>query len=135
MYWVDIAASPDEKLKAVDGLLRRVWLECCGHLSELSPGPSHRVAMTRRIDEVLGESGSRLDYAYDFGSGTELVMSHIGVVASAPEKSVRMVGRNEAPAWPGDECVSGLRAATGYAVKAKSCSRNRRTAAAQVAAS
>lgn len=104
MYWLDIAAGPDAKLKALDGLLRRVWLECCGHLSEFSSGPRRKVGMTRKIDEVLGESGSRLDYVYDFGSSTELVLSHTGIVEAAPSKGVRVVGRNEAPTWPCDVC-------------------------------
>jgi len=104
MFWLDIAASPDAKLKALDGLLRRVWLECCGHLSEFSSGPRQEVGMTRTIDEVLGLSGSRLDYVYDFGSSTELVVSHSGVIEAAPEQGVRVVARNEAPTWPCDVC-------------------------------
>src|SRR5450759_5457518 len=53
MFWLDIAASPDAKLKALDGLLRRVWLECCGHLSEFSSGPRQEVGMTRTSSIVL----------------------------------------------------------------------------------
>ena len=104
MYWLDVAANPHAKLKALDDLLRGVWLECCGHLSEFSAGPRHKVGMTRTIDEVLGLSGSRLDYVYDFGSSTELVVSHSGVIEAAPEKGVRVVARNEAPVWPCDVC-------------------------------
>jgi len=104
MYWLDVAARPDAKLKALDDLLRGVWLECCGHLSEFSSGPRQEVGMTRTIDEVLGLSGSRLDYVYDFGSSTELVVSHSGVIEAAPEQGVRVVARNEAPAWPCDVC-------------------------------
>jgi len=104
MYWLDIAARPEAKLNALDGLLRGVWLECCGHLSEFSSGPRQEVGMTRTIDEVLGLSGSRLDYVYDFGSSTELVVSHSGVIEAAPEQGVRVVARNEAPAWPCDVC-------------------------------
>ncbi|MBE3073372.1 MAG: hypothetical protein IMZ75_00260, partial [Actinobacteria bacterium] len=48
--------------------------------------------------EVLGLSGSRLDYVYDFGSSTELVVSHSGVIEAAPEQDARVVARNEAPA-------------------------------------
>ena len=104
MYWLDIAASPDAKLEALDGLLRRVWLECCDHLSEFSRGPRQQVGMTRTIDEALGVSGSRLGYVYDFGSSTELVVSHAGVIEATPEKGLRVVGRNEAPTWPCDVC-------------------------------
>jgi len=104
MYWLDIAAGPGARLKHLDGLLRDVWLECCGHLSEFSSGPRQKVGMDRPIDGVLGARGSRLDYVYDFGSSTELVVSHTGVVETAPEKGVRVVARNEAPVWPCDVC-------------------------------
>jgi hypothetical protein len=104
MYWLDIAASPDAELYALDGLLRRVWLECCDHLSEFSSGSRQQVGMTRTIGEILGQSGSRVDYVYDFGSSTELVVSHSGEVEAAPEKGVRVVGRNEAMEWLCDVC-------------------------------
>ena len=101
---MDVAAKPDAKLKDLDGLLRHVWLECCGHLSEFRRGPRDQVSMSRRIDEVLGSPGGRLDYVYDFGSSTELVVGHLGVVEAAHGKKVRVVARNEAPSWPCDAC-------------------------------
>ena len=104
MFWLDIAARPDAKLKDLDGLLRRIWLECCGHLSEFYGGAREKVSMNRRIDEVLGLTGSRLGYVYDFGSSTELVVSHTGVIEAAPVKGVRVVARNEAPSWSCDVC-------------------------------
>jgi len=104
MFWLDIAAKPDAKLKDLDSLLRRVWLECCEHLSEFYGSQHNKVSMNRRIDEVLGSTGSRLGYVYDFGSSTELVVSHTGVVEAAPVKGVRIVARNEAPSWFCDVC-------------------------------
>jgi hypothetical protein len=104
MFWLDIAARPDAKLKDLDGLLRRVWLECCGHLSEFYGSSHDEVSLTRKIDEVLGSTGSRLGYVYDFGSSTELVVSHSGVIEARPVKGVRLVARNEAPSWPCDAC-------------------------------
>ncbi len=104
VFWLDIAAGPNAKLKDLDDLLRCVWLECCGHLSEFYDGPRDKVSMNKRIAEVLGSSGSRLGYVYDFGSSTELVVSHVAIVEAAPVKGVRVVARNEAPSWPCDGC-------------------------------
>ena len=104
MFWLDIEAKPDAKLMALDDLLRRVWLECCGHLSEFHGGPRDKVGMSRRLDEVLGSPGDRLGYVYDFGSSTELVVSHAGIIDAAAMKGVRVVARNEAPSWPCDVC-------------------------------
>lgn len=102
MYWLDIAAGPDAKLKDLDALLRRVWLECCGHLSEFYGSHHDKVSMNRKIDEVLGSTGSHLGYVYDFGSSTELVVSHAGVIEAGPVKRLRVVARNEAPSWSCD---------------------------------
>src|SRR5262245_6388793 len=33
LYWLDVEIKADAKLAALDAFLRRVWLECCGHLS------------------------------------------------------------------------------------------------------
>jgi hypothetical protein len=104
MFWLDVAAGQTAKLKDLDGLLRRVWLECCGHLSEFYRGPRDKVPMNRTIDDVLGSPGTRLGYVYDFGSSTELNVTHAGVVEAASEKKVQVVARNEAPLWPCDVC-------------------------------
>lgn len=104
MFWLDVAAGPGAKLKDLDGLLRRVWLECCGHLSEFYRGPRDKVPMNRTVDEILGSPGTRLGYVYDFGSSTQLVVSHAGVVEAAPPKKVQLVARNEAPAWSCEVC-------------------------------
>src|SRR5215471_16270446 len=32
-YWLHVSAPAHLKLKQLDGYLRRIWLECCGHLS------------------------------------------------------------------------------------------------------
>jgi hypothetical protein len=38
-YWLEVEAKADAKLEALDAFLRRVWLECCGHLSVFRIGP------------------------------------------------------------------------------------------------
>jgi hypothetical protein len=56
-------------LEDVDRFLRRIWLECCGHMSEFSTGTRHKVSMNTRVSAALG-LGERLGYVYDFGSST-----------------------------------------------------------------
>ncbi len=104
MYWLDIAARREAKLQELDNLLRCVWLECCGHMSEFSDSRHETVSLKARIDEHLAVTGSRLGYVYDFGSSTELVVTHLGVVDAAAVKGARVVVRNEAPVWPCDHC-------------------------------
>lgn len=104
MYWLDVAAKPGAKLADLDNLLRGVWLECCGHLSEFYRGPGDTVGMSRKIDEALASPGDRLGYVYDFGSSTELTVSYRGDVDAALGKKIRVVARNEALSWPCDVC-------------------------------
>ena len=64
-YWLSIAVGPTARLQALDGLLRRVWLDCCDHLSEFFTGDGQPVSMNRKISDVLGTPGRRLGYVYD----------------------------------------------------------------------
>lgn len=104
MMWLIIAAQPTAKLRTVDDLLRRIWLECCGHLSEFTHRQIGVVGMRRSIGDVLRLPTSKLGYEYDFGSYTRLVISHVGVVEAAPLKNALVAARNEAPVWFCDVC-------------------------------
>lgn len=104
MFWIDCAARVDANLKHLDTLLRRTWLECCGHLSEFSAGNRRRIGMSVSIDKALTSAGNRVAYEYDFGSTTALVISHSGYVEAALGKPVRVVARNEPPVWACDTC-------------------------------
>lgn len=104
MYWMDCALRIDANLKHLDTLLRRTWLECCGHLSEFSAGNRRRVGMSVSIEKALTLVGNRLGYEYDFGSTTALVVSDLGPVGVALGKPIRVVARNEPPVWPCDVC-------------------------------
>ena len=103
-YWLHVAARREAKLAELDRLLRDVWLECCGHLSEFYDRGRESLNMKTRVDDVLGMVGSQLGYVYDFGSSTELVISHVAAIEAVAPKKPRVVGRNEAPTWPCEVC-------------------------------
>lgn len=104
MYWLDCAVRVDANLKHLDTLLRRTWLECCGHMSEFSAGSRRSIGMSVSIEKGLALAGNRLSYEYDFGSTTELTVSQSGHVDVALGKPIRVVARNEPPVWKCDEC-------------------------------
>lgn len=104
MFWLDCAVTPEAKLENLDRLLRRTWLECCGHLSEFYGAGRRKISMNMRIAQALGFEGNRLGYEYDFGSTTALVVTLSGVVEAGPGNPVRVVARNEPPTWPCDLC-------------------------------
>jgi hypothetical protein len=104
MFWLDCAATPEAKLKDLDNLLRRTWLECCGHLSEFYGAGRRKLPMSTTIGRVFAASAKGLHYEYDFGSTTALVITSSGVLDARRGKPVRVVARNEPPTWPCDYC-------------------------------
>jgi hypothetical protein len=126
-YWLDLEAKADAKLEALDAFLRRIWLECCGHLSAFTVGATryfsrgyelgssgfgvfggHRPverSMNARLRDALPVVGERFEYEYDFGSTTTLQLKVIGERTGRPGRhAVRLLARNTPPAWPCAVC-------------------------------
>jgi hypothetical protein len=123
-YWLDVEAKADATLEALDSFLRRVWLDCCGHLSAFKIGtveyfsrgyefgfgrefggfggqrPVQR-SMNARLRDSLPFVGELFDYEYDFGSTTSLQLKMVGERAGQPGRArVRLLARNTSPVWP-----------------------------------
>lgn len=123
-YWIDFEAKADTTLKAVDAFLRRIWLECCGHLSAfhiggvdyfsegyefgLSGGFGSRAAersMNVRLREALPLTGRRFDYEYDFGSTTRIKLQLTGERPGRIGRPlVRLLAENAAPEFACATC-------------------------------
>lgn len=119
MFWLDLEIKGDSPIRRLDDLLRRIWLECCGHLSafetrghrycvvvdtEYGPHPNER-SMAARVADVLVSPGQRLSYEYDFGSTTELGLRVVGRRrGSIGRAATRLLARNEAPRWQCAAC-------------------------------
>jgi hypothetical protein len=103
-YWLVIEAKANAQLRHVDALLRRLWLECCGHMSAFRFGRGE-LAMTTATAIAFARAASKVEYEYDFGSTTaltgELVGKRQGSIGSA---SVRLLARNEPLVWPCSDC-------------------------------
>jgi hypothetical protein len=116
-YWLDVEAKADAKLEALDAFLRRVWLECCGHLSvfriggvdyfsrgyefgfgrEFGGGTAER-SMNVKLREALALPDEGFEYEYDFGSTTMLDLRVTGERSGSPGRSaVRALARNAPP--------------------------------------
>lgn len=122
-YWLDLEIKADAKLQALDGFLRRIWLECCGHLSVFrigaadyfSPGYdlgfAHALpgfgrqraerSMNVKVSAVLPAVGERFEYEYDFGSTTPLQLKLVDErMGRVGRPMVRLLARNTPPVWP-----------------------------------
>lgn len=102
-YWLYVDIPFTSRLEALDLFLRRIWLECCGHMSAFTVGCYDEVDMDTKISRIV--EGSVLRYEYDFGSTTELNVSFVGTTTWKWQKEeVRLLIRNEAPEYTCCQC-------------------------------
>ena len=81
-YWLHLEMDGSATLDDLDYYLRRIWLECCGHLSQFNIGGTlydrtddyqEFETMDVGVDRLFGV-GATLTHQYDFGSTTELAI-------------------------------------------------------------
>lgn len=101
-FWLLVEVNPQAKLKDLDDLIRDVWVECCGHLSQFGDY-GNEVGKGRIIVETLNP-GDGVNYIYDFGSSTELTIEALeySYYQLNDKKKVELVARNYLPV---SDCV------------------------------
>jgi len=113
-YWMHLSVSTNATLKDLDGFLRNIWLECCGHLSaftiggktySISPiGEDDERSMRVALGNVLG-SGMKFYHEYDFGTTTELTLKVVSELeGEAKSKSIQVLARNDPPTITCESC-------------------------------
>jgi len=106
-FWLDLEMRGSATLKDLDGYLRAIWLECCGHMSQFSFGGwrGQEISMRRRISDVL-ELGAELTHIYDFGTSSETLIKVVGLREGKPVIShpITLLVRNEMPECECIEC-------------------------------
>jgi hypothetical protein len=106
-YWIYMDIFVGSTLDALDGFLRDIWLECCGHLSAFeingqyfSSSPDRSLgdkSMNIRLEKIL-EVGTQFKYEYDFGSTTSLKLKVVSEYYGKKRKrSVKLLARNHQP--------------------------------------
>lgn len=120
MFWIDLEIKGESPLRRLDDLLRRVWLECCGHMSAFEiNGLRYPVvidnefgfdrnerSMNTKVSHLLTSPGQRFTYEYDFGSTTHLTLRLLGTRSGTIGRpAARLLARNEPPVWPCAVCA------------------------------
>jgi hypothetical protein len=93
-------------LKDLDGFLRQIWLECCGHLSSFEI--EGKTFISEKMDQgdrsmrvALGKvvaPGMKFEHIYDFGTSTELSLKVVSAREGlAQDRAVRILARNDPP--------------------------------------
>jgi len=104
-YWMHLEVSANATLEALDGFLREIWLECCGHMSAFTIGSKRysvapmgefdEASMKVKLDKVL-QPGIQFYHEYDFGTTTDLMLKVVSK-GEGKGKSIQVLARNEPP--------------------------------------
>lgn len=120
-YWIHIAAHAQAKLEDLDGFLRDIWVECCGHMSAFTidgvtysgSGDSFGSDFEDDMDDESTNVSlnnvlvpkMKFYYEYDFGTTTELVLKVVSEYEGFIKgKDIQLLARNEPPAIMCDSC-------------------------------
>lgn len=93
-YWLYLDMPLTASLIDLDDFLRKIWLECCDHLSAFFETGYDELPMTRKIRGF--DEGHKLRYEYDFGSTTDLVVTFMAKTKRPMQSdAVRLLARNK----------------------------------------
>lgn len=103
-YWLHLQVDDRATFKTLDSFLRKLWLECCGHMSQFFVG-QQIIGMQGRLARSL-RSGDEIDYDYDMGDTTQLRIKVLGEYQdlTTTGKSIAILARNHPPEIPCDIC-------------------------------
>jgi hypothetical protein len=104
-YWLHLEMNGPARLADLDGYLRAIWLECCGHLSHFSIGGwgGVEISESNRADKVFKE-GVELTHLYDYGTTSETLVQVKGIRVGQPltRYPLTLMARNKPPE---EECM------------------------------
>jgi len=102
-YWLYVDVPLEKPLSAIDGFLRKIWLECCGHLSEFCLPQHIELEAGRKWNSFA--VGTKLLHLYDFGTTSETAITIMGTIRRKPQKGVvRLLARNAPPVFQCADC-------------------------------
>lgn len=113
-YWLHVAAPVEKSLGSVDYFLRKIWVECCDHLSAFTiEGRRYAYQPLDELEESgmdvplcrILQPGIVFKYEYDYGTTTELRLKVVGFWDRGTEEdAVDLLARNDAPQVACQQC-------------------------------
>lgn len=117
-YWVYVEMRATALLAELDGFLRGLWLECCGHLSMFSIDRINYLAhdpdgweenMDIKLQKVV-QVGDEFTHEYDFGSTTTLKLKVVSERRGVAKKeAIELLARNTEPEMKCHFCSNSAR--------------------------
>ncbi|MEX2281231.1 MAG: hypothetical protein WEE89_01960, partial [Gemmatimonadota bacterium] len=103
---LEVAGSAS--MQVLDGYLRKIWLDCCGHSSQWSMGRAwsgRPIPMSAKAGPVF-RPGVELVHVYDFGTTSETRVKVIDTRqgAATSRRPIVLLARNDAPRISCMEC-------------------------------
>jgi hypothetical protein len=108
-YWLNLEVVGSAPLDTLDGYLRGIWLECCGHASRFSVGGwrAEAISMSRKVHQVF-RPGVELTHIYDFGTESVTLIRAVDQRTGRPTTQwpIALMARNIPPLMECQECGS-----------------------------
>ena len=102
-YWLLLDMPANCKLSVLDAFLRRIWLECCGHISAFRTRHEYVISMNRQIGTFNANSKIQHDYAPIMT--TTLSITVLGVSTRPKQRDkVRLLARNDSFVYTCNDC-------------------------------
>jgi hypothetical protein len=95
-YWLLLDMPMSKPLQVLDAFLRKIWLECCHHMSGFYESKYLEIDPSEPMSNFL--VGSTIGYEYDFGSTTYLTITVVKETLREKQKEpIRLLARNVPP--------------------------------------
>ena len=106
-FWLDLEVIESASLGDLDQYLRRIWLECCGHLSMFSESGwnSREFSLSARVPDVF-DPGVQITHIYDYGDSSETLIRNVAVRSGKPTAPVHPVALMARNVEPVDLCIT-----------------------------
>ena len=91
--FLQLLVSDSITLDKLDSFIRKIWMECCGHLSAFTFN-KNEIPMSSKLKTTIIPN-TKLEYIYDFGSSTKLEVYVYNSYRIDLEEDILLISRNE----------------------------------------
>jgi hypothetical protein len=118
-YWILVEGNHQATFQQLDGCLRKIWLECCDHLSRFYEMRNQIPTQTAFVD-YFTKPGISFKYKYDFKSTTALIGKSVNLrKGSFGKKEIRLLAQNAPLGLLCSECDKPAEVVCPYCVDVK----------------
>jgi hypothetical protein len=93
-YWLYVEGKEGATFLELDDFLRKIWLECCDHLSGFYE-MRNQISKSTTFLDYFNKEGIKFRYKYDFGSTTALIGKSVNRrKGSIGKQAIRLLAQN-----------------------------------------